>query len=95
MLVGDELPGVAHEHFHDVPLRRGEPDELVAAPRLLCDEVDREVGGREDCAAFGQNGPAHRGPQSSEQLVHAERLGHVVVGAEVERFDLCGLGAAP
>ena len=38
--------------------------------------------------------PAQRGPQPGEQLVHAERLGDVVVGAGVERGDLVGLGLA-
>ncbi len=43
---------------------------------------------------LGQHGSAHRGSQPGEQLVHAERLGEVVVGAEVEGLDLGGLGAA-
>ena len=38
--------------------------------------------------------PAERGAQAGEELVHAERLGDVVVGAGVERGDLVALGAA-
>ena len=33
-------------------------------------------------------GPAQRGPEPGEELVHPERLGDVVVGAGVERGDL-------
>ena len=39
-------------------------------------------------------GAAQRGPQPGEQLVHPERLGHVVVGAGVERRDLVRLRVA-
>ena len=38
--------------------------------------------------------PAHRGPEPGQQLVHAERLGDVVVGAGVEGGHLVGLGVA-
>ena len=33
-------------------------------------------------------------PHAREQLIHAERLRHIVVGAEIERRDLAGLVAA-
>ena len=36
----------------------------------------------------GRRAAAHRRPQPGQELVHAERLGHVVVGAGVERLDL-------
>ena len=38
--------------------------------------------------------PPQRGAQAGEQLVHAERLGDVVVGAGVERGDLVALAVA-
>ena len=38
--------------------------------------------------------PPECGPQTGEELVHAERLGHVVVGAGVEGRDLVALGLA-
>ena len=41
----------------------------------------------------GGRRPAQRRPQAGEQLVDAERLGHVVVGAGVERSDLLALVA--
>ena len=36
-------------------------------------------------------GPAERGPEPGEQLLHVERLGHVVIGAGVEGLDLLGV----
>ena len=55
----------------------------VGATHPLRGEVDAEVAGVDDGLAVGRRGggPAHRGPQPGEQLVHAERLGDVVVGA--------------
>ena len=41
--------------------------------------------------ALREHGAAHRGPEPGEELVHAEGLGQVVVGAEVECLDLGGL----
>ncbi len=37
---------------------------------------------------------AQRRPNAGQELVHAERLGHVIVGAEIERLHLAGLVAA-
>ena len=37
---------------------------------------------------------AQRRPHPGEKLVHAERLGYIIVGAEIERLDLAGLVAA-
>ena len=70
---------------------------MSSPPRRACFAAKSSVksGVVDDCLAFGQHGAAHRGPQPGEQLVHAERLGEVVVGAEVERFDLGCLGATP
>ena len=45
-------------------------------------------------ASSARGRAAQRGAQAGEQLVHPERLGHVVVGAGVERRDLVGLAVA-
>ena len=50
--------------------------------------------GGHDRFLLGRRGPAERGPQPGQQLVHAERLGDVVVGAGIERRDLVGLRLA-
>ena len=48
----------------------------------------------DDGLLVGRRRPAQRRPQPGQQLVHAERLGHVVVGAGVERGDLVRLAVA-
>ena len=48
--------------------------------------------GRDDLGGLvGRCRPSQRGAQPGEELVHAERLRHVVVGARVERRDLVPL----
>jgi hypothetical protein len=39
----------------------------------------------------GAGGPPHRGAQPGQQLVHAERLGHVIVRARIQRGHLLAL----
>ena len=95
LLVGDEAPGVTHENLDDVPLGRGEPDELFPSTYLLGGEVEREVGRGHDRLALREHGSTHCRPQTCEELVHAERLGQVVVGTKVERLDLGRLGPTP
>jgi hypothetical protein len=43
------------------------------------------------CARVGGVGVAQRDTHAGQQLAHRERLGDVVVGAEVERLDLDGV----
>ena len=47
-----------------------------------------------DRLLLGRRGAAERGAQAGQQLVHAERLGHVVVGPGVERRHLVALAVA-
>ena len=55
---------------------------------FLAARSTRKSVGLDDRQLLDRGGPAHRGPQPGQQLVHAERLGQVVVGAGVERLDL-------
>ena len=55
-------------------------------------EVDPQVAELDDRLG-GSVGAPQRGAQAREQLLDAERLRHVVVGARVERRDLLGLVA--
>ena len=75
-----------------MPLGRGEPDLALPAVHPLRREVEREVGGLEARVRISGRDPAQRSPEASEELVHPERLRHVVVGAGIERRDLRGLG---
>ena len=68
---------------------------LVADLDDAADEVDGKIADPEHRPlAVGLQLMAQRRPHPGEQLVHAERLGHVVVGAEIERLDLAGFVAA-
>ena len=77
---------------HSVGVSRTSSPSRVDDP--LRREVDGEVGGDDHRLLLGRRGAAQRGAQPGEQLVHAERLGHVVVGAGVERGDLVRLRLA-
>ena len=69
--------------------RMGSPARLVT-----CLRPGRPGSGRSrPPAPLGRHPPAQRGPHPGQQLGHAERLGHVVVGAGVEGLDLVGLAA--
>src|ERR1700730_10442497 len=94
LLLGHELAPVADEDLDDRPLGGSETDLVPVAPHLLGCEVDGEVGRRDDRCLLDRRRPAQRGPEAREQLVHAEGLGDVVVGAGVERGDLHGFGVA-
>ena len=71
---------------HSVGVRRiSSPSRVTRLGR----EVDGEVGGLDRGGLPGRStDAAERGPEPGEQLVHAERLGDVVVGAGIERGDL-------
>src|SRR5262245_61701761 len=87
----DELARVADEHLDDMPLGRREPDLAVAGADALGREVDREVGGLDDGFLVGGRGSPQGCAEPGEELVHPERLRHVVVGAGVEGRDLPAL----
>ena len=81
-----------------VPLRRreqlehlvflaGEVHALAADLHGLGVEIDHEVAGIDDRLRVAL-GAANDGVDAGDQLVLVERLGHVVVGAEAEAFDL-------
>ena len=84
------------EQFEQSELLRRQPDLLVAAHDAMAIVIDLDVSDphwtmfrrRVDCAS-----PQGRA-QARQQLLGAERLGHVVVGAEIERLHLVGLRVA-
>ena len=61
--------------------------------RLAARSTVKSVG-LDDCLLLARRGSAERRPQAGEQLVHSERLRHVVVRAGVERLDLGALRLA-
>src|SRR2546426_8100876 len=89
---GDDLAGVADQIPEQIELARREVDALSGAVRLVGAEVDLDVA---DAAGLDAGRPPARAPQDGayprEQLGDAERLGDVVVGAELEAEHFFGL----
>src|SRR5262249_12620943 len=91
-LVGEHLAGVLHQRAQKLVFLGGQFYLLVTHLHDAPYQVDREVAGAEDRTL-----PVHlqlmaqRRAHAGEQFVHAERLGDVVVGAEVECLDLADL----
>ena len=93
-LVGQHLAGMLHEHTQQLVLLGRQLHLLVRDLDDTAHEVDRQIA-RPKNRAFAvhlQLMPQRR-PHAGEQLVHAERFGDVIVGAEVERLDLPGFVA--
>ncbi len=89
VLLEHEVAGLAAQCLEQAPLGGGQPDLLAVHRRTTLGEVEGEVVG----AHGGDPGTevaaaAHGGAHPGEQLLDAEGLGHVVVGAEVEGLDL-------
>src|SRR4051794_10603663 len=92
--VGEELAAVDGEHAQEVELDRREVHVLAVARDPARGEVDRDRAGPDDrIGAVGGIAPAQHGADAGRELVGAERLRHVVVGAGVERADLLALVA--
>ena len=91
LLAAEHLAGVAQERLEQRELLRGQVDHLAArlgAPRAHV-EVDAADVERHRLAAVAAAG-AQPGADAREQLLEHERLGDVVVGAEVEPGDRVG-----
>ena len=88
-------PGVARERREDLELDVGEPDRLAAQATRALLEVDLQVAVLErllePVLRLRERGaPQHRLHPAAE-LAHRERLGDVVVGAELEAEHLVDL----
>src|SRR5215472_2455001 len=86
VLLGDRAAGVTRQlpQQQELPLRQRH--ELRADPHLPAHEVHAEPADLERRGAPAGSPDAQ--PDALQQLVEAERLGHVVVGAELEALDL-------
>ena len=94
--VGEDAVGVHDEGLEELVLGGGEVDGLAGASDLAALEVDGEVAGAEDGlgAGGGAGGVAEGDADAGDELVHAEGLGEVVIGAEGEGLDLGGFGVS-
>ena len=93
--LAQQLARMAEQHLEQVPLGRGQPDVGCAVARPRMTRLAARSTTRSPSRTCGSSPspvarPAHRGPHPGQQFVHAERLGHVVVRAGVQRLDLVG-----
>src|SRR5436190_639420 len=90
-LVREELARVRHEGLQERPFRRCQAEGFAVQPRLGALEVDLQVAEAEHRRGLRlRMRSAERRPHPREELLHRERLVHVVVRARVERPDLVG-----
>ncbi len=91
--VQDDLAGMRREVLKQQPLGAAERDELAALGEQPALEVDLDVVERNDAGARRHAARAtENGTNASRQLVGMERLGDVVVRAEVETLGLVARG---
>src|SRR5215216_3977313 len=82
---------VAGHELEEIVLAGGEIYLPLPAPHLASGGVHLQVGNPQYLVALRT---PQLGPDASKELVDLERLGHVVVGAEVEAVDLVDRGVA-
>ena len=89
----DDLAGVGGEMLEQEPFGPRQLDELAIARDHPALEVDLDVVELEDTRTRRRPGrPTQDGADPSRQLIGMERLGDVVVGAEIEALCLVGGG---
>jgi len=92
LLLRYQATAVPYQDLQQLPFGRRQPDVFIpVAQHPLGRQIHDEVRGRHHGLVRGRDGPANGGAQAGEELVHTERLRHVVVGAGVERGHLLGL----
>jgi hypothetical protein len=89
LLAGEHLAGVAQEHLEHRELAGAELDGPVVDRRAARAQVERDVAGAQHRLLRGALA-AQAHPDPREELLEAERLGDVVVGAVVQARDLVG-----
>src|SRR5205807_9200920 len=89
---------VPHEEHEQVELARGELHRLLADENFPTRAVDPDRTQREPLIVFGRGfagfGTAEDRLHARDELTRAERLRHVIVGAEVEAEDVVVLAVA-
>ena len=93
--MGQHLAGMLNQEAQQLIFLRRELHLLAAALDDPAHEIDRQVAKLEDrpLALHLELMPERRA-DACQQLLHAEGLGHVVVGAQIERLDLGNFVAA-
>src|SRR3954451_22355521 len=88
LLLRHQPARMAYQDLQQVPLGRGEPYLAGPGGGPPGRQVHRERLGPHHRRVLHRPGPAYRRPHPGQQLVHPEGLGHVVVGARVQRLHL-------
>ncbi|AOJ76032.1 hypothetical protein WJ35_13830 [Burkholderia ubonensis] len=83
LLLRHEAADPLQQHFEQAELARGQVEHAVVRVRDAADLVERERAVPHDGRAAARAAPGQRAHARLE-FVERERLGHVVVGAEVE-----------
>src|SRR5262245_47351120 len=88
--------GVSRQQREQFELLGCQPDLVVATHDAMAAVVDRQVAHLDalDFRRFGLQDAAQRDANAGQQFLRAERLGHIVVGTDVERRHLVRLAAA-
>ena len=94
LAVREDAAGMTDEEREQRPLGGGEFYVRAVARDRSRDEIDDKSFVRKDGAFFARLGAALRGAEAGQELGGAEWLGHVIVGAGIERGDFVLLGIA-
>ena len=95
LALGDDAPGMAHQHRQQVEFLRRQFENLAVlddAPALQIDQQSFGLVARRAGAVGG--GMAQSGAQAGQKVADGEGLFDIIVGAEVERDDLFRLAVA-
>jgi hypothetical protein len=87
---GDHAAEVVEEELQHLQLDGGEIGACAAAPKLGAGEIGLAVAETAHRLGIG-GGAAEQGADAGAELTGTERLGHVIVGAEIEAHDFFGL----
>ena len=93
LAAGEHPARLADHGRQELELGRGELDRPAADRDPHAGQVDLDVGDPQHLGAAGSGrlGPPQHGPDPGHELLGAERLDHVVVGAQLQADDPVGL----
>ena len=86
--VGHQPPAVDGQRAQELELDRGQVDLGAVDAHGVRGEVELEPVGAQHRLRDARVGAPQRGLQARDELARPERLGHVVVGARLQRADL-------
>ena len=93
--MGQHFPGMGHQQPQQVILARRQLHILFAHRDQAAHQIDRQIAAAEDrLLAVRLQAVAQRGANAGRQFLHAERLGDIIIGAQIERRHLAGLVVA-